>query len=118
MPGHPNHLRPIVGVVGGPPILRIDEQRFNILLELRKVNLVEQFFVTLVAQGIGRWLILVKQFDRQAVGPPVVNLGGGSQGTAYAGASEWALLKSFGILNEFHGEFLCVLLNLTGVILK
>ncbi len=72
VPGHANEERPIVAIVGGPPVLRVGHQGVQVLdhgvqvqgLELLRV-------IERRPQRVGRWGVLVQHLQAELVGPPI-----------------------------------------------
>ena len=87
VPGHADEQRPVVTVVGRPPILRVGHQRVEILLHRRQVQLLELLgVVEALAHGIARGRVLVEDPQVQLVRPPVP-VGRSAAGDGFVGAA-------------------------------
>ena len=72
MPCHANEQRPVMTVVGGPPVLRARHLREDVVLQRDQVELLE--FISVAKRrthGVDQRRILVKNLEVQLVRPPV-----------------------------------------------
>ena len=73
MPGHPDHERPVMAIVGRPPRLAVGHQRDEVGLERRIIDRVEGVgVVEVLAHRVGRAAKLVENVEGKLVRPPVV----------------------------------------------
>ncbi len=73
VPRHPNEERPVVAVVGRPPVLRPRHQRLEVLLQCIEVKCLELLSVVeLLTHRIGRGGVLVKHLQVQLIRPPML----------------------------------------------
>ncbi len=71
VPGHADEQRPVMAIVGRPPVLRILHQIGEILLEGLHVQLLDLFpVVEILVQRVGQRGMLMKDFEVELVGPP------------------------------------------------
>jgi hypothetical protein len=62
----------VVAVVGGPPVLRIRQQRMEVLDHCLQVEALEFFgIMELLAHGIGQRRVLAQDPQVQLIGPPL-----------------------------------------------
>ena len=74
MPGHPNEQRPVVAVIGRPPVLGGGHQVFQVCLYRFKVEFLERFSVLeVLVHRTDIAGVLVENIHTQLVWPPVVN---------------------------------------------
>ena len=82
MPGHADEKRPVVAVVGGPPVLRVGHQGMQVLDHRAQVQAVEgRGIVEGLTHRAGQRRVLMQGLQVQPVGPPVCvgpGLGGGA----------------------------------------
>ena len=72
VPRHPNEERPVMAVVGRPPVLRRRHHRFDVLLQGIQVEFLELLgVVELLAHGVGQGRVLVEDLQVQLIRPPV-----------------------------------------------
>ena len=72
VPRHPDEQRPIVAIVGRPPILRVRHQGMEVLNHGIQVEALECLdVVELLAHGIAQGRVLVENPQVQLIGPPV-----------------------------------------------
>ncbi len=72
VPRHPNEERPVVAVVGRPPVLRRRHQLIDVLLQGIQVECLELLgVVELLAHRIGQGRVLVEDLQVQLIRPPV-----------------------------------------------
>ena len=72
VPRHPNEERPVMAVVGRPPVLRRRHHRFDVLLQGIQVEFLELLgVVELLAHGVGLGRVLVEDLQVQLIRPPV-----------------------------------------------
>ena len=72
VPRHPDEERPVVTVVGRPPVLGVRHQREEVLLHGLEVEFLELLrVVELLPHGIGWGRVLVEDPEVQLIGPPV-----------------------------------------------
>ena len=73
VPRHADEERSVVAVVGRPPVLRLGHQRIDVVRQGVEVEAVElRGVVEVLAHGIGLGVVLAKDPQVQAVGPPVL----------------------------------------------
>ena len=72
VPGHPDEERPVVAVVGRPPVLRRRHHLLDVLLHGIEIERLERFGVVEgPAHGIARGRVLVEDLQVQLIRPPV-----------------------------------------------
>ena len=73
VPGHADEERPVMAVVGGPPILAVRHQGVEILLESFIVEAFEGFSVVKIrVHGVGLGVVLVEDVQVEVLGPPIL----------------------------------------------
>ncbi len=73
MPRHPNEERPVVAIVGRPPVLRGRHHRLDVLSEGIEVEALERLrVVERLAHRVGLGRVLVKDLQMQLIWPPVL----------------------------------------------
>ena len=73
VPGHANEERPVMTVVGGPPVLAVRHQGVEILLEALVVEALEGFSVVKIrVHGVGLGVVLVEDVQVEVLGPPIL----------------------------------------------
>jgi len=91
VPGHPDHLRAVIAVVGRPPVHRRGQELLDVALERLEVDLGELGRVVEIrAEGIGRQPVLVEHLHPQAMGIPVLQRRPVAEGAADPVAAERA----------------------------
>ena len=89
VPGHADEERPVVAVVGRPPVLGGGHQFFEVGLEDVEVDALERLrVVEVAAEGIGVRRGRAQRVEVQPVGPPVVVVGRAVLGGGGAGGQE------------------------------
>ncbi len=73
VPGHANEERPVVPVVGGPPVLAVRHQCVEVFLEAFVVEGLEGFSVVKIRiHGVGLGVVLVEDVQVEVLGPPIL----------------------------------------------
>lgn len=94
VPGHADHLRAVIAVVGGPPVHRRGQELLDVALERLEVDLGElSRVVEIRPEGIGRQPVLVEHFHPQAMGIPVLQRRTVAVGAADPVAAERTLAR-------------------------
>ena len=89
VPGHADHERPVVAIIGRPPLLAVGHQGGEIGLQRVIIERLEGFgIIEIFAHRVGRDAMLMQHVDRQAVWPPIL------VGTAEQGARLGALHRA------------------------
>jgi hypothetical protein len=91
VPGHADEQAAVMAPVGRPPVLGVGHEGGQVLLERRKVQLLEGLGVVEVgAQGVGHRLVLVQDRQVELMGPPVAVAPRGDRGLGALAAREGA----------------------------
>ena len=73
VPSHANEERPVMTVVGRPPVLAVRHQGVEILLEALVVEALEGFSVVKIrVHGVGLGVVLVEDVQIEVLGPPIL----------------------------------------------
>ena len=73
VPGHANEERPIVAVIGRPPVLTVGHQRMEVFLEALVIKALERFSVIKVrVHGVGFGIVLVEDVEVEVLRPPIL----------------------------------------------
>ena len=73
MPGHADHLRAVIAVIGRPPGDRAGQERLDLRLQRLKVDRLEcRLIVEILAQRIGARPVAMQLLDAKAIGIPIL----------------------------------------------